>query len=200
MLYVLSLKKSICRFVFLMLFSISINNVFATDKLLEKYNIWKVAVNNPKDACKVFSFFYNNPHWPLFEESVKIAEKNIKSYMSNSMILKWFKRYQPKTSDGLTVYTNRLIENDPNFAKTYIRQTWIFQNLSPEFMEEYKNEFEDYVAPLDDALKAKRLMKTIKTDQLIALKGMVANEISSYISNFLKKYFSSKSGGYLAAD
>lgn len=51
-------------------------------------------------------------------------------------------------------------------------------------MEEYKNEFEDYVTPLDDALKAKRLMKTIKTDQLIALKGMVANEISSYISNF----------------
>lgn len=50
------------------------------------------------------------------------------------MILKWFKRYQPKTSDGLTVYTNRLIENDPillrlildklGFFKIYLLSLW----------------------------------------------------------------------------
>lgn len=200
MLYVLSLKKSICRFVFLLIFSIFLNSAYSSDKVLGKYDKWKIAVNTPENSIKVFSFFYNNPHWPLFEESVKIAEKNISSNISDSIILKWFKRYHPKTSEGLSAYINRLMKTDPDFAKTYIKQTWIFQNLAPQFMSEYKSEFEDYVSSIDDAKKAKKLIQNIKIDQLKALKGIVVDDISQYISAFLKKHFSSKSGGYSSVD
>ena len=198
MLYLFGFKKSIILFLFFTIFQ---NCIFAkTEKIIMKYEKWKTAVNNPKDAKNVFSFFYNNPHWPLFEESVKIAENNINDSISDSMILTWFKRYTPKTGNGLKSYMKRLIKLDPEKAEEYIKQTWIFQNLSPDFISDYRAEFSDYLTPLDDAKKVKYLTKFKQTDQLKALKKLVNNDISEYISNFLKNYFSSKHANILIKD
>jgi soluble lytic murein transglycosylase len=170
------------------------------DYYIEKYDKWKVAVSNSANSSKVFAFFYNNPHWPLFEESVKTAEQNINQDVSDSMLLKWFKRYPPKTSEGVVAYINCLLRNDPEFAKIYIKQTWIFQNLSPKFLVEFRNQFKERLSPVDDANKAKRLINSLKIKQLIALKEITVYEISQYISAFLNKYVLTKTNGYSKSD
>ena len=190
MLYIFSFKKSIILFLFFIIFQ---SYTFAkTDKITIKYEKWKLAVDNPKDAKNVFAFFYNNPHWPLFEESVKIAENNIDDSISDSMILSWFKRYTPKTGSGIKAYMKRLINFNPEKAKEYIKQTWIFQNLSHEFIPDYRSEFSNYLTVLDDAQKAKYLTQHKQIDQLKVLRKLVNNDISEYISSFLKNYFSNK--------
>ncbi|MDR1391443.1 MAG: lytic transglycosylase domain-containing protein [Holosporales bacterium] len=199
MFYKISKKRSIF-FLVLLILLVSFTKVLANERLEKKYEKWKIAIKNPADCSKVFCFFYNNPHWPLFEESVKIAEKNINSKVSDSVVMKWFKRYPPKTSDGLIFYTKRLLKIDPKFAKTYIGQTWIFQNLSNNFIKKYRSEFREYITPIDDAAKSKRLIETMRMDQLSILKPLVLPDISNYISRFLKKYFLAKSNKYSAAD
>lgn len=183
MLYLRRFKKSILLCGFVIFFS----NVFADDdKLVAKYEKWKLAVTNPKASKNVFAFFYNNPHWPLFEESVKTAEKHITDSVSDSMILKWFKRYTPKTNEGLKAYMERLIKANPQKATEYIKQTWIFQNLSPDATKEYRADFSQYITSIDDAKKAKYLEKNHQIDQLKILKDLVSSEISSYISQFIR--------------
>jgi soluble lytic murein transglycosylase len=198
MLYVLGNRNAISHFIFLLL--VCFFSCSASDKNFEKYNKWKIAVDNPENSVKVFSFFYNNPHWPLFNETIKIAEKNINTNVSDSILLKWFKRHSPKTSYGLMRYIERLLTNEPDFARTYIKQTWIFQNLSPEFLREYKEKFGEYITSIDDAKKAKYLVGLLKIEELKTLKGLVSIKISNYIDKFLKKYLSSKSGGYSGKD
>ena len=90
----------------------------ADTKIVAKYEKWKNAVKHPKNAQNVFAFFYNNPHWPLFEESVRIAEKHAQGNVSKDMALKWFKRYHPKTKEGLEFYINCLLEEQPAYAQT----------------------------------------------------------------------------------
>ena len=128
MLYVSISKKSIIHFVVLVFFAlISYDFAFAdfedTDRIVTKYEKWKNAVNDPQNTAKVFGFFYNNPHWPLFDQSVREAEKNAKARASKQMVMKWFKRYSPKTKEGLEIYINYLLEDNPEFAKNYIKQT-----------------------------------------------------------------------------
>ncbi|MDR3030906.1 MAG: hypothetical protein LBU35_00790, partial [Holosporales bacterium] len=96
---------------------------------IEKYEKWREAIETPADYEKVFLFFYKNPHWPLFEESVKIAERNIKLNTSNKITLTWFKKYKPKTANGVKLYTKILLKAFPKVARKYIKQTWIFQNV-----------------------------------------------------------------------
>lgn len=198
MLYLSKLKKA--TFIFVVSCFLTSGIALSNSNISLKYSKWKEAITNPKDSKKVFAFFYNNPHWPLFEDSVREAEKNITGDVSDGMLLKWFKRYQPKTSEGLKTYINRLIKDEPDFADSYIKKTWIFQNLSPKFMDEYRTRFEDHVSSVEDAQKARILMKSIKIDQLLALKDIVIEEISDFISTFLEKHFTSKSGGYSKKD
>lgn len=164
-------------------------------KIISKYEKWKTAVDNPENSQNVFSFFYNNPHWPLYDQSVKVAEKYASKAPKN-MVLKWFKRYSPKTKEGIETYIKLLLETSPEIADDYIKQTWIFQNFSSEFMEKYKQEFSDYVSPIEDARKAKQLMNGLKTKQLDTLKEIVIDEIADFISDFLEKHLIKKSGGH----
>lgn len=184
---------------FFIAITVTSSNLCATDynaRIVAKYEKWKIAVKNPKKAKNVFSFFYNNPHWPLFESSVRVAEKNAKYNTPKNMVIKWFKRYTPKTKEGLELYINYLLEEQPDFAKTYIKQTWIFQDLSPKFMDKYKAEFANYVTPVEDAKKTKHLIKRLKIKQLVALKHIVIDEISDFISDFLEKHRIKKSAGH----
>ena len=188
----------------LIIASIFISNSLIASKpqqdISVKYEKWKLAVTNPSNAKLVFSFFYNNPHWPLFEKTVRIAEKHAKNKISKNMALKFFKRYPPKTKEGLKLYIDFLLEKQPEFAKNYIKQTWIFQNLSPSFMNKYRKEFSEYVSSVEDARKTKYLMNGLQLKQLEALKNIVIDEISDFISDFLEKHILSKSKGYSKED
>ncbi|MDR0695868.1 MAG: lytic transglycosylase domain-containing protein [Holosporales bacterium] len=167
----------------------------------EKYDKWKTAIMAPENSTKVFAFFYNNPHWPLFDESIKVAERNIDSSMADRMIVAWFKRYPPTTSDGLMAFIDCLIKEDPQCAQTYIKQTWIYQNLATQFIREFRKRYEKYLSAVDDAKKAKYLTKVQKIEQLKELRAIIHNgQVSTYIDSFLKKYFLSKSKGHSKAD
>ncbi|MDR1289205.1 MAG: lytic transglycosylase domain-containing protein [Holosporales bacterium] len=168
---------------------------------LEKLEKWKVAIRNPSNHKNVFSFFYYNPHWPLFQESVKEAERNIPIPPTNSpFLLTWFKRHPPMTGDGTIAHAYCLLQTDPELGKLYIKQNWIFQNFSDDFAVRYREEFEKYLTPIEDARRAKRLMAQNKIPQLIAMKKMVIPQIAEYIALFLRQNFAEKSSGFSAKD
>ncbi|MDR3224061.1 MAG: lytic transglycosylase domain-containing protein [Holosporales bacterium] len=189
------------RMAIIVVFLISLRNlVFASNPILLKYEKWKVAIENPTNSAKIFAFFYNNPHWPLFNDTVKEAEKNITPNVSDSMLLRWFKRYPPKTSEGTITYINILLRTNQKYAKNYIKQTWIFQNLSPEFVPKFKELFGEYISSTDDAKKAKFLISKMRIDQLTVLKSVVSSEIAKFISSFLRKQTAIKTAGYSKGD
>ncbi|MDR1333213.1 MAG: lytic transglycosylase domain-containing protein [Holosporales bacterium] len=171
----------------------------ADAQLTAKYEKWKKAVTNPNDCLNVFLFFYNNPHWPLFHETVKIAETKISPQTSDSVLLKWFKRHTPKTREGLIAYIDRLLRSEPDFAIEYIRQTWILQNLAPEFLIAFRLRYKDFIRPIDDAQKAKRLVGLLNIPQLQALQQVTSDEVRAYISNFLERVANTKMRGYKRA-
>jgi soluble lytic murein transglycosylase len=162
--------------------------------------MWIEAVSNPNDCTKVFLFFYNNPHWPLFQETIKIAETKITASTPDDLVIKWFKRYPPKTREGTVAYIDRLLRHEPDFARSYIKQTWILQNLAPEFIVDFRTRYRNYITPIDDAKKAKRLVGLIAVKQLVELQKIVSVEIKTYISDFLKKFVNEKTWGYSRSD
>jgi soluble lytic murein transglycosylase len=172
----------------------------ASKNNIGKYTKWKIAITDPKNYVNVFSFFYNNPHWPLFEKSVKIAEKSIDDKASDSLVLKWFKRYSPKTSHGISSYANYLLKNDTKLGKEFIKKTWIFQNLSIKFAKKYRGDFKRYLSPVEDALRVKYLIKQTRIKDLKSMKGYVDSTIKTYIDQYLNKYFMSKSGKFSTND
>ncbi|MDR1233913.1 MAG: lytic transglycosylase domain-containing protein [Holosporales bacterium] len=164
---------------------------------------WKRAIQKPSDYSRVFKFFYNNPHWPLFKESVKEAERNIVfSKDIVNLLSRWFKRYPPRTSQGIMVYAQCLMEIDQKLAKLFIKQTWIFQNLAHDFSQVFRRRFDKFITPVDDAKKVKYLVKRNAIDQLVALKEideLIDPSILSYVDTFLKKIFKTKSAGFSAS-
>jgi soluble lytic murein transglycosylase len=170
------------------------------DRIIAKYNTWIEAISNPNDCAKVFHFFYDNPHWPLFQESVKTAEMKIIASTPDDLVIKWFKRYSPRTREGIVAYIDRLLRHEPNYARIYIKQTWILQNLAPEFIVDFRTRYKDYITSIDDAKKAKRLVSLTNVKQLVALKKIVSREIRIYISGFLKKFVNKKTWGYSRSD
>jgi soluble lytic murein transglycosylase len=172
----------------------------ASNTSLAKYNKWKESIKVPRDPIKVFSFFYDNPDWPLFDKCVVEAEKNISQSLQPRLVIKWFRRYPPKTGQGLLKYCKCLLKCDPEIARKYIRQTWILQNLSAECAKDFRKEFASILAPLDDAYRAKRLTKQKKITQLKTLTTIVMPYISNYIRNFLDMAFRLKAEGYSKED
>jgi soluble lytic murein transglycosylase len=177
----------------------SVNDARSTS-IVTKYNEWMKAVSNPNDWMGVFRFFYNNPHWPLFLETVKIAETKTTAVTADSLIMKWFKRYPPKTREGTVAYIDCLLRHDPNFAAVYIKQTWALQNMSPEFLVDFRARYKDHISPIDDAKKVKRLIGSLDIKQLTALQKIAPKDVSAYISNFLKKFVNEKTCGYSKID
>ncbi|MDR0744498.1 MAG: transglycosylase SLT domain-containing protein [Holosporales bacterium] len=189
MLYVKIFKKSIFpiffrSFFLIIIFSSNVSQATLTE--IEKFEKWQEAIKNPKDYKKVFLFFYNNPHWPLFKESIKTAEKNVDPNIPNKIVLKWFKKYPPKTPEGIKIYSKILLKTSPKEAREYIEQTWIFQNLPNKFAKEYRNEFKEYLTEIEDAKRAKHLISAKRLPQLKDMQNYAAAEVSEYIAKYLK--------------
>ena len=156
----------------------------------EKYNKWKEVINNMSDTEKVFDFFYDNPHWPLFRQSVKDAERNIakSQTINDDMLILWFKRYPPTTKAGIEAYIDILLRRDRKTAEKYIKQTYIFQNLEPEYVIQFKEKYGNYISVVEDAQRAKRLVSQNDTKQLITMKNIVSdNDVLQYITDEINK-------------
>ncbi|MDR2075075.1 MAG: lytic transglycosylase domain-containing protein [Holosporales bacterium] len=160
-------------------------NVLPEDSaLIKKYEQWKEVIANQKNYRKVFSFFYKNPDWPMFSQIVKLAEQNIDlKNLDEEIILKWFKRYSPTTSNGLLAYSSCLLKADPDLGKKYIDQIWKYQNLSPECLQIFRKKFARYISPISDAKRAKMLLSKKDYKQLKAMINIIPTYIAEYIIN-----------------
>lgn len=155
---------------------------YTKSELEQKYKEWQDAIETPQDANIVFNFFYNNPHWPLFHKTVKQTEKYLQN-IDVSLITKWFSNYSPMTKEGIETYIKCLKEED---KIKYIKQTWIFQNLEIDYLEEFRKKYEQYIEDIDDALKIKRVAAENNSVQLIKLQKIIKNKtILDYINRAL---------------
>ncbi len=197
MLYIPKISKATsCLFSVLLVFVYS--SLQASE--LEKYEQWKAAVTSPENSVKVFSFFYNNPHWPLFNESVRIAEKHIDKSVPTDLILKWFRKYPPKTSEGLFAHINCMLGKNQKKTESYIRQTWIYQNMSDKLAKQYYSKFKDYITPQEEAKKAKHLSINMMIDQLKAMKEFACKKVAKYIDKFIAQFKTKHSIKYQDSD
>ncbi|MBR1944393.1 MAG: lytic transglycosylase domain-containing protein [Alphaproteobacteria bacterium] len=163
------------------------------NELIDKYDTWKKAVKKPKNAKAVFDFFYENEKWPLFNESVTIAEKNInkskikKKQLKNNDIYKWFRKFPPMTKEGVEAYISCLEIQDKKLATKFIKQTWIFQNLDASYAREFREEYSSYLSIVEDAQRIKNLVEKNNTSSLLVMKEIVNDDKTLYyINNVLK--------------
>jgi soluble lytic murein transglycosylase len=166
-------------------------------QLLNKYKRWEVAVRDTSNFPEVFGFFYNNPHWPLFDKCVREAEQHIALSKGNiDLLSRWFARYSPKTSDGTIAFMNCLLVTNERLAINCIKHLWVRQNFSDSSAIKFRNQFAEHLTTIDDARRVKHLMLGNKTDQLIAMKDIVVPQIKECIDQFLGEVFYERSSGY----
>ena len=169
-----------------------LNNALKNE-LIEKYNKWKKAVKKPRNAKAVFDFFYDNENWPLFNESVKIAEQNINKSiiknkkMKNNDIYKWFRKFPPMTKEGIEEYINCLEKQDKSLATKFVKQTWIFQNLESNYAMEFREVYSNYLSEIEDAQRVKTLISQNNIASLIGMKEIISNEkTKEYINSIIE--------------
>lgn len=172
-----------------------INNKMKNE-LISKYDEWKKAVKKPKNSKAVFDFFYNNNNWPLFDESVRIAEQNInkrgifrRNKLKNNDIYKWFKKYPPMTKEGIEAYISCLESQDKKLANKFVKQTWIFQNLESSYSKEFRETYSNYLSDTEDAQRVKNLESQNNTASLLAMRDIVDN---SKTKNYINKIINNK--------
>ena len=160
--------------------------------LIIKYDRWKQAVKKPKNAKAVFDFFYENNNWPLFNESVKIAEQNInknklnKHTLKDNNIYKWFRKYPPTTKEGIEVYIGCLENINKKLANKFVKQTWVFQNLNGQYLQEFRENYSKYIGDSEDAQKVKYLEEQNNITILLVMKHIVNNtKIKEYIDKIV---------------
>ena len=169
-----------------------INNKLKNE-LISKYDEWKKAVKKPKNSKAVFDFFYNNNNWPLFNESVRIAEQNInkrgvlrRNKLKNNDIYKWFKKYPPMTKEGIEAYIACLESQDKTLANKFVKQTWIFQNLESSYSKEFRETYSNYLSDTEDAQRVKNLESQNNTASLLTMRDIVDNsKTKKYINKII---------------
>lgn len=186
------------RLILIILCSISndcdarINNKLKNE-LISKYDEWKKAIKKPKNSKAVFDFFYNNSNWPLFNESVKIAEQNIdkkrifkRNKLKNNDIYKWFKKYPPITKEGTEAYIGCLESQNKQLANKFVKQTWIFQNLESDYAKEFRETYKNYLSDTEDAQRVKNLEAQNNTAGLLVMRDIVDNrKTKDYINKII---------------
>ena len=155
-------------------------------EILKKYNNWRRIIDDTSHAKEVFDFFNDNPHWALFNQSVKNAERHINDdpTITDVTVIEWFKKYPPSTKEGTEAYIDALLRNNKQIAEKYIKQTYVFQNLEPEYVLQFKEKYGQYLNTIDDAQRVKYLTSKNNTRQLIAMKNIISDtEILQYIDD-----------------
>lgn len=188
----------VCLKIMFVIINVGISYVFPSQneydtKIIEKYKKWKYVVSHPEDFTSSFSFFYENPDWPMFDKIIPQSEKNIKIIENRNELLKWFEKYYPMTSHGIIVYYKILLKTNPNLAKKYISQTWIYQNLSSKFANDFRKIFDKFISNLDDAKRIKILISKNDIKNLEVMKNTIKNEtLIKYVEKYIKNYNNKK--------
>lgn len=157
------------------------NAFSAEQQLINKYKIWKKISQNPTNSEEIFRFFYQNPNWPMFSELTKKAEQNIPQNQKNDIFIKWFSKYPPKTPNGIISYSRMLLKHNKSLGIKYINQTWVYQNLSPDFAKKFKHTFSKEITEISDAMRMKRLLKKKDKRQLASMLPLVPDYMKKFI-------------------
>ncbi|MBQ9441301.1 MAG: lytic transglycosylase domain-containing protein [Alphaproteobacteria bacterium] len=168
-----------------------LNNALKNELIL-KYDKWKKVVKKPKNAKAVFDFFYENNDWPLFTESVKVAEKNIRkkkltvNKLKNNDIYKWFSKYPPMTKEGIEAYIGCLETINKPLATKFVKQTYVFQNLNEQYLKDFRETYSCYLSDSEDAQKVKNLESQNNIACLLVMKDIVNNSTTrDYIDKII---------------
>lgn len=156
------------------------------NKLVTKYNEWREVISNNSSVMRIFEFFGENPHFPLFKSTVKNAERRIKDDLSitNAKLIQWFKKYPPMTREGIEAYIEALLRTDTKTAEKYIQQTYVFQNLEPSYATDFRKKYGEYISVVNDAQRAKRLATQNDIKQLLEMKNAINEKsIIQYVND-----------------
>jgi soluble lytic murein transglycosylase len=155
-------------------------------ELIKKYKEWEEIIIDADDPQRIFEFFYNNSHWPLFHRLIKVAEREVQINIDNrDLLLQWFRRYRPCTIEGIIIYANLLLITDRQSGELYINQTFTYQNLTTEAIKKFKSEFADYISEKSEAKFIKRLIRKRDYEKLKTLKNIFPKYMQKYINKAL---------------
>jgi soluble lytic murein transglycosylase len=168
--------------------SFSIHSQSEEKHILQLYTQWKQLVKNPKKYTDVFAFFSAHPNWPSLQ-MIQTAEKSIDIHNAQhyDQLLKWFRAHPPTTAHGTLAFAYALVSVRSPIANTYVNQTWIYQNLSPEFAIKFRKMFKSQIPLISDAKRIKKLKEQKKYEQLENMLKIVPAYMANHIFSYLAK-------------
>ena len=178
----LKIKHSFC-----IVFTCCIMNIYSLPteketKVIRQYKKWKNIVSNIKKHKDIIKFLLNNEDWPCCQESRIIAENSLQKIQNKILLKRWFDKNPPKTLNGVIAYIDFLLNTNEKYAKLYINQLWIYQNLSLEAYDIIYQKFNLYIDDESHALLAKRLIDSNESFVLSQIKHFMPKKVQDYIN------------------
>lgn len=118
------------------------------EALTAKIALW-VSLKNEDSAApfeEIAAFIDANPDWPYLRTLRIRAERAILPDTSKQMLLDWFSRHAPRTTDGSVAYADILLRLDQrDQARTVLRRAWVNYYMNSSTEKEFLARFGDFI-------------------------------------------------------
>ena len=152
----------------------------SNDKALVKIALYQKLLDTKyknNNFAEVIKFIRTNPHWPRLDRLAKVAEKYLNHDTDPKLIVEWFSKNQPLTSQGYKFYAiaSSKLEKDPLKLTKIIKNGWIYGDFTSKEEKQYLSSFkkiinaEDHVKKIDEYLwssntaSAKKYMRFVSS-------------------------------------
>ena len=93
---------------------------------------------------EITQFIEDNPTWPNQAVLKRSAERAITASIPTKVLVAWFQKNPPMTTDGVSAYAKALKKSEqPQVVKAYVKKVWVEKNFSKrqqkEFLKRYQS-------------------------------------------------------------
>ncbi len=123
------------------------------------YNTWKQLLSEPSKPTEMIQFIQNHPDWPRKTNLIEILEKSLNGTEDGTMLLTWFEKNPPLTTEGAISYIKILLKaGKTEEAHALVRKTWREKDFSKSMSSEFRNSYASIIQNEDDQARVNRLL------------------------------------------
>ena len=123
------------------------------------YNTWKQLLSEPSKPTEMIQFIQNHPDWPRKTNLIEILEKSLNGTEDGTMLLTWFEKNPPLTTEGAISYIKILLKaGKTEEAHALIKKTWREKDFSKSMSSEFRNSYASIIQNEDDQARVNRLL------------------------------------------
>lgn len=146
---------------------------------VNKLIIWFGIQNNIHDFTfdEIIAFVDNSSHWPLHDHLKIKVEKYLGPHVAYQSIIKWFKKYPPRTYKGAKLYIHSLKkEKRDEDAKKAIKSAWNTVEFNSSELKEFISNHSKNLGPKDYSTKLDHFLWDEKVKEAKILMAYVSKK------------------------